>query len=111
MLVLKKLKGSTLMETMVATVLIVLIFMLASFILNNLFSSTIKNSTHDIQNHLNELQYLQQNNQIQLPYTETFKDWEIVIDRFKEHNDIKVEFEAINSNTNKTISQIINEAN
>ena len=69
------------METLVATVLIVLIFMLASMILNNLFSNTIKNNTQAIDNHLNELQYLHQNEQLQLPYTEVFQNWNISIEK------------------------------
>ena len=39
--VLKRIKGSTLMETLVATVLIVVVFMMASLTLNALFSTTI----------------------------------------------------------------------
>ena len=56
-----KIKGSTLMETLVATVVIVIIFMMASLILNNLFSNTIKNNTQSIDSYLNELQYKKQN--------------------------------------------------
>lgn len=99
-----RVKGSTLMETLVATVLIVLIFMLASMILNNLFSNTIKNNTQAIDNHLNELQYLQQHEQLLLPYTETYENWEVTVERYKEDNQSVVEFEAINSKTNKTIT-------
>ncbi|WP_299363495.1 hypothetical protein [Winogradskyella sp.] len=104
-----KLKGSTLMETLVATILIVLIFMIASMILNNLFSNTIKNNTQAIDHRLNELQYLQQHEQLLLPYTETYKNWTIIIDNFKENNETLVEFEAINSKTKKTITVIKSE--
>lgn len=99
-----RVKGSTLMETLIATVLIILIFMIASMILNNLFSNSIKNNTRAIENHLNELQYLQQHQQLQLPYTETYENWDITIDRFKENNVFFVEYEATNSKTNKTIT-------
>lgn len=92
------------METLVATVLIVLIFMLASMILNNLFSNTIKNNTQAIDNHLNELQYLHKNEQLQLPYTEVFQNWNITLENFKKDDKFYVEFEAINSKTNKTIT-------
>lgn len=99
-----RVKGSTLMETLVATVLIVIIFMLASMILNNLFSTTINNNTQAIENHITELQYLQQHNQIELPHTETFKDWNISIESYQENKQSITEFEAINLKTNKTIS-------
>lgn len=101
-----RVKGSTLMETLVATVLIVLIFMLASMILNNLFSNTIKNNTQAVDNHLNELQYLQQHKQLIIPYTESYDNWNITVERFKEDNQILIEFEAINFKTNKTIAVI-----
>lgn len=99
-----RVKGSTLMETLVATVLILIIFMLASMILNNLFSTTINNNTQAIENHINELQYLQQYNQIEVPYTETYKNWNISIENYKENKQSITEFEAINLKTNKTIS-------
>jgi len=104
MVILKKIKGSTLMETLIATVLIVIIFMLASMTLNNLFSNTINNSTQAIKTHLNELEYLEKNIQLQLPYTETFQSWNVTIATYKENNKLFIEFEAVNPKTNKTIS-------
>jgi type II secretory pathway component PulJ len=104
MVILKKIKGSTLMETLVATVLIVIIFMLASMTLNNLFSNTIKNNTQVIETYLNELEYLEQHNQLVLPYAETFQNWDVTIETYKENNQSIIEFEVINPKTNKTIS-------
>ncbi len=106
MAVLKRIKGATLMETLTATVLIVIVFMLASMILNNLFSNTIKNNTQTIETHLNELNYLQQNDQLRLPYTDTFKHWEVSITAYTQGNTTITEFEATNTKTNKTISII-----
>tara|TARA_R100001377_G_C3096806_1_gene77797 strand:- start:90 stop:425 length:336 start_codon:yes stop_codon:yes gene_type:complete len=110
MVILKKIKASTLMETLVATVLIVIIFMLASMILNNLFSNTIKNDTRAIEAHLSELQYFQVHEKLELPYHETFKDWNISIDKFSEHDQQLIEFEAIHTKTNKTITIVHEEA-
>lgn len=104
-----KIKGSTLMETLVATVVIVIIFMMASLILNNLFSNTIKNNTQSIDNYLNELQYKNQNNMLQLPYQEDYENWLITISKFEDNNINYIEYEAINSETNKIIL-IVNEA-
>lgn len=103
MAILKKIKSSTLMETLVATVLIVVVFMLASMILNNLFSSNIKNNTRAIETYLNELQYLQRHQKIILPYHDDFETWHISIDRYSENNQAIIEFEAVNKRTNKTI--------
>jgi hypothetical protein len=109
MVILKKIKASTLMETLVATVLIVIIFMISSMILNNLFSNTIKNNTRAIETHLNELQYLYINDRLAIPYQDDFNDWEILIDKRKENQSIYVEFEAINRNTNKILTKTIHE--
>lgn len=109
MVVLKKIKGSTLMETLVATVLIVVIFMLSSMILNNLFSNSIKNNTTTLRSHLNELQYLQQYNQIQLPYRDAYNNWDISITKFKEGDKALIEFSAIHTETKKMIQYITHE--
>ncbi len=103
MVVLRKVKASTLMETLVATVLIVVVFITASMILNNLFSNTIKNNTRDIDAQLNELQYLYINEKLLLPYQSNFDLWEIKVDSYKQNNQNIVEFEAVQTETKKTI--------
>jgi len=109
MVILKKIKASTLMETLVATVLIIVVFMLSSMILSNLFSSTINNNTQAIKNHLFELQYLQEHEKLQLPYSDTFQNWNVTISTFNEKNQIMTEFEAVNTKTKKTITLSQNE--
>ena len=103
MVVLKKIRASTLMETLVATVLIVIVFMLASMILNNLFSNTIKNNSNDVNAHLNELQYLYQNDKLILPYNDTYKNWTISIIDHKSEN--LVSFQAVNNNILKSLDR------
>ncbi|WP_456442544.1 hypothetical protein [Psychroserpens sp.] len=92
------------METLVATVLIVIVFVISSMILNNLFSNSIKNNTQSIENHLNELQYLYLNEKLLIPYHDTLGTWEITIYRFQDKNNHMVEFEATNTTTSKSIS-------
>jgi predicted PurR-regulated permease PerM len=108
MALLKKIKASTLMETLVANVLIVVVFMISSMILNNLFSNSIKNNTDDIDVYLNELEYLYKNEKILIPYQEEFKGWQIIIVKNRE-NQSNILFEAFNSNTNKSITKTIYE--
>lgn len=103
MVILKKIKGSTLMETLVATVLIVIVFMLASMILNTMFSSSIKNNTRSIEAKLSELQYLELNNQLEIPYQDTYDNWNISVGKYQENSKTIVEFEASNKETRKTI--------
>ncbi|WP_245925584.1 hypothetical protein [Algibacter marinivivus] len=96
------------METLVATVLIVIVFILASMILNNLFSNSINNNTQAIETHLNELQYLKQHSQLELPYTANFQNWSIIIETYQENNQSITAFEATNRKTNKTVNFIQN---
>ncbi|GAA3647246.1 hypothetical protein [Flavivirga jejuensis] len=105
MVVLKKIKGSTLMETLVATVLIVVIFMISSMILNNLFSNTIKKNTRAIEAHINELQYLCKNEKLIIPYYDDFNSWDIAITTQKDGNKTIILFEAINTETNQSYSK------
>ena len=100
-------KGSTLMETLVATILIMVVFVVASLVLNNLFSSSINSNISVITNHLNELEYLQLNNQIRLPYSDTFDNWDIIVSNQKEDENNIIVFEATNKATNKIVSRIV----
>lgn len=107
MVVLKKIRGSTLMETLVATVLIVVIFMIASMILNQLFSKTIQQNTRAIEAHLNELEYLYVHGQLLLPYADDYKDWEVEIVNVKDEINKTISVEATNINTKKTITKTL----
>ena len=73
MALLKKVSSATLVEVLVATVLVVIIFMIASMILNNLITSTYKQNTHAIETKLNRLEYDIQHHTIDLPYEEKFQ--------------------------------------
>ncbi|MEO9510715.1 MAG: hypothetical protein ABJN84_03230 [Flavobacteriaceae bacterium] len=95
MVVLKKLKASTLMETMVATVLIVVIFMISSLILNSLFSAQIRGNLQPIKSHLNQLEYQYINQKINLPYYEEWKTWDITISTTQD----MVQIEAVEKET------------
>lgn len=75
----KRVKAATLMETLVATVLIVVIFMVTSLILNNLFAGMVKGNTREIETRLDKLEYKLKNNTLKLPYSETFGAWDISV--------------------------------
>ncbi|MEM1003022.1 MAG: hypothetical protein AAGH46_10280, partial [Bacteroidota bacterium] len=63
------------METLIATILIMVIFMLSSLILNNLFSNAIKNDTRGITAKLNQLEYECLNDEILAPYEDEYDKW------------------------------------
>nr|WP_286942904.1 hypothetical protein [Allomuricauda sp.] len=75
----RKLRASTLMETLVATVLIVVIFMVSSMVLNNLFATSIALNENRVRQELMRLQYRHQNKQLKLPYYAELEDWEVQV--------------------------------
>ncbi|UOB17898.1 hypothetical protein [Abyssalbus ytuae] len=107
MAVLKKVKASTLMETLVASVLIVVIFMVASLILNNLFSNSIKFNTQKIENELNAIEYAVITKQLKLPYRDDYENWQISSSESKANGMNIVLLEAKNKNNGKFIKKTI----
>jgi len=87
------------METLVATVIIMLVFMISSFLLNSLFNNTVKYNTDAVHTHISELMYLSEHNQLEIPFDDTFNDWNISIEREGK----KLIFEASHRETKKTI--------
>lgn len=66
------------MEVLVATTLVVLIFMIAGLTLNRLVLNTLsKKRTQLLQTRLWEIEYLYNNHKVSLPLTEDFQNWHI----------------------------------
>lgn len=105
MVVLKKIKSATLVEVIVASVLIVIIFMIASLVLNNLVLNTFSKNIHPIEYRLNELEYEIQNDVIKLPFLENFKGWDIVIKIEKTNSKEELVIIATNEKNNKKITR------
>ncbi len=89
-----KIRASTLMETLVATSIILIVFVVASLILMNTFKSVIQQDTFVIQNRLEQLQYLHTHKKITLPYDESFEDYEISIETQKEEGVTYIIYQA-----------------
>ena len=87
------------METLVSTVIIVLVFMISSFLLNSLFNATVKHNTDAVQTHISELMYLSEHKKIEIPYDDEFDSWYISIEREEK----KLIFEALHKETKKII--------
>ncbi|WP_431160672.1 hypothetical protein [Flagellimonas beolgyonensis] len=101
---LRKIKASTLMETLVATVLIVIVFMMASMTLNALFANTVANNTHEVEQELLFLRYLYENGQLQLPYYDELRDWEVIVEAREWNSNNQVFFSAEHLETKKKVS-------
>ncbi len=108
MALLGKIKASTLMETMVATVLIIIIFMMASLIMNSVFISNINGSTSSVRERLQRLEYEYQNRVISIPHFEEWEDWEIEMAYESATNIEFVILEATNLKTERKIKTYTN---
>ncbi len=106
----KKITASTLVETLVASVIIIVIFAIASLTLNNVLSSTVKSDTHSIDNHLNKLSYLYLHQKIKANYQESFEDYTISVSREVEGEKTFVVLSAVkneaSANVNSTKKEI-----
>lgn len=80
----KKIPATTLMETLVATSIILIVFVVASLVLNNTFRTIATKDTFSVQNRLETLQYLLLHEKLIVPYYEDFKEYEISIERTSE---------------------------
>jgi len=71
--------GSSIVETLVASVIIVIVFSIASLTLNNMFRTNILSDTSGIENHSNKLIYLYKNQKISTPFYDNYRGWELHI--------------------------------
>lgn len=96
------------METLVATSIIILVFIVASLVLNNTLRNSAKNDSFALQNRMEELHYLYNNNQITLPYQEQFLGDTIELAKEIEANtSYLIMIAGSTSNTNKITSKYI----
>ena len=102
---LKKIRSATLIEALVATVLIVIVFVIASLVLNNLLFNTFSRNMKLAETRMAELEYLVKNHEIKLPYREDFKHWTIELDTEKSDDKIWLISKAINKNNKKTTTK------
>lgn len=110
MVVLKRIKASTLMETLVATVLIVIIFMISSLLLNSMFSNSIQGRSQHITERLHQLKYEYNTTNSKTPYYEEIDDWELSIEAGNEEGINVVIFKAENQKDKKEITtRLVNE--
>lgn len=105
MVVLGRIRASTLMETLVATVLIVIIFTVSSMLLNNLFSNSIQGRDDHVRERLYRLKYEYAHNGLWLPYNEEFGNWDIDVTKEFEEGAAIILFRAENRQTKKSIIQ------
>jgi hypothetical protein len=102
-IILRKIVSSTLVETLVASVIIILIFSFTSLILNNLFKANVNNDTLAIENRMNKLIYLYEHKSLATPFYEVIGDWEIMIEKESNEDFPSRHLKAHNLKTEKII--------
>jgi flagellar basal body-associated protein FliL len=107
MVILKKLKSSTLMETLVATVIIIVIFIVASMILNAVFFNSYKSNTNEIENHFKELEYKIYSEELPSQIMYNYQDWEISVKTKDSVGIILYEIKAKNDKTKKEVKKVV----
>lgn len=105
MVILKKIRSATLVETMVASVLIVIVFLIASLSLNNVFRGTINSDNSALRNRITELTYFVRNKKVNIPFYEDTSLWEIAIQYLGEEGIMEV----VNKRNGREMRIIISE--
>lgn len=104
-----KIKASTLIETLVSTVLIILIFMISSLILNQLARQYFTLNTNNSNAMLKELKYRYLVEEIQVPYREETEKYILRLTKYDaSQTDLKqVNVEVFDKRLDKSISERI----
>lgn len=79
MVILRKIKSATLAEAIVATIIIVIVFAVASLVLNNLLVNSFSKKSYQIEPRMNELMYLASYEKLELPHTEQYGAWDVAV--------------------------------
>ncbi|MDC6364013.1 MULTISPECIES: hypothetical protein [Flavobacteriaceae] len=104
MALLKRVKSSTLMETLVATVLIVVVFMVASMVLNSVFVGNASRNDDEVRQELMKLQYLHDHDKLVVPYYDELGLWSLEVKKETGKSVDQMIFSAVHNETAKEIS-------
>ncbi len=113
MVILKKIKASSLNEILIATVIIILVFGITMAVLSNLMKGFITNDSHKKEVLIHELIYKYRNKKLKIPYTDQNESLLIAIEEKKIAGVNWIEFSiSSKGNTKKLTRKIIsNEKN
>lgn len=92
--VLGKIRSATLLETLVASAIILVVFIVGSLSVNNIFLSSIKKDTREFDARVNELEYMTLHQSISIPYYEDTDAWDMAI----ENSGDAIQLTALNKN-------------
>ena len=100
---LKKIRAATLIETLIASGIVLIVFTIGSLSLNNVFQSVVKHNESPFQNKVKELTYLAKNQALELPFYEDTPTWDIAIEKI----DSRIQIEARYKPTEETTIELL----
>jgi hypothetical protein len=103
----KKIKSSSLTEVVIATTILLTVFAISIFTLNNIMQSSLKNQKNQIDFLIAKHMYLYKNDKINIPFFSLGENVSITINKIKIKDIDWVEFVAKNRVTNKEVSKRI----
>ena len=103
MALLRKLRAASLLETLIASVIVLIAFAIGSLSFNNAFKSVVKNNRSPFENRVRELKYQAKYNTIEIPFYEETHVWEIAIEK----RESKLLLQAVYLPTEKQIIKIL----
>lgn len=98
-----KLKGSSLVETIVATIIITIVFAIATISVTRILKQSIDSSTHEIDTQLQRLTYLSTHGKLLFPDSYEFGSWNVEAKRITQGQVSFVVFTAKHKKTQKVI--------
>lgn len=96
--VLKKINAASLVESLTASVIILIVFTIAISSFNSIFQNSITRDDSNLRSRLTELKYLAKHGKLETPFYEEGEYWEIEIIK----NGEQLEIGIINKSTDET---------
>jgi oligoribonuclease (3'-5' exoribonuclease) len=103
----KKVKASSITETIAATSIIIIVFTIAIFSINNILKNSIENDTSAIEREIEKLTYQSRYKKIETPNVLDLEKWVIQISKTKKEGVRLLSFEAINKSSKKKVTKTI----
>ena len=100
-----KLNASSLTEVLVATTILVVVFVISLGTLNNMMMSTVKKETHVLETKIEKMSYQYKNKQLKIPVSYTEDEFSFSIEKIVQNDMQFIEFTITNSTSKKTLSK------
>lgn len=93
------------MEVIVATTILLTVFAIAIFTLNNILLSSVQKETQSMETQLEKLRYQYTNQQLKIPISYREDEFIIEVQKMNQNKQQFVVFSITNSKTNKSVTK------